>query len=85
MSLSAPGFWPDHGRPCYGQDLSKPPMSDTPVTLDGSSGPLSDGFVAPSTPKKPWRAPLVITSTEAAVSDKIHLPIDINSTSFGPS
>ena len=37
-------------------------MSDTPVTLDGPSGPSREGSVAPSTPKKPWRPPLVITS-----------------------
>ena len=46
-------------------------MSDTPVTLDGSSGPPSDGFVAPSIPKKPWRAPLVITSSEASGATKL--------------
>ena len=45
-------------------------MSDTPVTLDGPSGPPSDVFVAPLSSKKPWRAPLVITSKEAADTDK---------------
>jgi hypothetical protein len=45
-------------------------MSDTPVTLHGSSGPPSDGFVAPSTPNKPWRAPLVIESSEAQGTEK---------------
>jgi len=45
-------------------------MSDTPATLNGSSGPPSDGFVAPLSSKKPWRAPLVITSKEAADTHK---------------
>ena len=62
-------------------------MSDTPVTLDGSSGPLSDGFVAPSTPKKPWRAPLVIESSEAQGTEKSAFPFEgtIGATPVGTS
>jgi len=55
-------------------------MSDTPVTLDGSSGPPSDGFVAPSSPKKPWLAPLVILSQDASNTEKPHDPFDIHTT-----
>ena len=45
-------------------------MSDAPVNLPGTSGPPSDGFVAPPTSKKPWRAPLVIESSEAQGTEK---------------
>ena len=62
-------------------------MSDTPVTLHGSSGPPSDGFVAPSTPKKPWRAPLVIESSEAQGTEKSAFPFEgtIGATPVGTS
>ena len=73
----------------FSQVRSKPPMSDTPDTLDGSSGPSPDGFVAPPTPKKPWRAPLVITSTPTSDAKKPPSPTETSHshifTSFGPS
>jgi len=56
-------------------------MSDTPVTLDGSSGPSPEGSVAPSTPKKPWHTPLVITGTLDKSTEKHHSPIESTFTS----
>jgi len=59
-------------------------MSDTPVTLGGSSGPPSDGFVAPSSPKKPWRAPLVIESTLLTNTEKSLYPAEHDSVTIRP-
>ena len=47
-------------------------MSDTPDTLDGPSGPSPKGSVALPTPKKPWRAPLVIQPTVSGSTDKLY-------------
>jgi len=62
-------------------------MSDTPVTLDGPSGPSPEGSVAPSTPKKPWRPPLVITGTSAVSTGKALDSFEPTDTRFyvGPS
>jgi len=64
-------------------------MSDTPVTLHGSSGPASDGFANPPTSKKPWRAPLIIQSEYANSALKTPFPTDtpglISAPNFGPS
>jgi len=65
-------------------------MSDTAVTLDGSSGPPSDGFVAPSSPKKPWHAPMIIASTQAQEAEKPTFTQELSNTvetsqKFGPS
>jgi len=58
-------------------------MSDTP--LDGPSGPSPEGSVAPSTPKKPWRHPIVITSAfTPSDTGKIYAPGEEGS-AFGPS
>ena len=60
-------------------------MSDTPVTLDGSSGPSPEGSIAPSTPKKPWHPPLVITSASTrSDTEKIYETREL-SAAFGPS
>jgi hypothetical protein len=63
-------------------------MSDAPVTLNGFSGPASDVFATPPTSKKPWRAPLVIESSEAADVKKFNFPGDyavLDPSSIGPS
>ena len=62
----------------FSQVRSKPPMSDTPVTLVGPSGPSPEGSVALPTPKKPWRAPQVIESEEAAQTAKTPFPDEIS-------
>lgn len=49
-------------------------MSDTPVALDG---PSPGGFVAPSNPKKPWRTPMVITTSMARDIDKPYASFEI--------
>jgi len=69
------GFWSDHVRPRCSQDRSGPPMSDT-------SGPPSEGFVASSTPKKPWRPPLVIIGTSVVSTNKLPVPHE-SVTEFG--
>ncbi len=61
-------------------------MLDTPATLDGSSGPPSNAFVAPSTPKKPWHAPLVIVASSPVDAAKVFFASETTPTNTaGPS
>jgi hypothetical protein len=49
-----------------------------------SSGPAPDGSYTLLRPRKPWRAPLIITATLAANTDKPYYVDDVNGTRGTP-